>query len=144
MGVSYGETFYNSDSLRKVLPHYKKAFKKLLKADKSITGVISTGSSGTIIATALLLGKYDRTLYHTHINKPQACSHKGSTSGWDCRGTLVFVDDFIYKGTSLRRCVNGLKDNKSEAILKYALVDQLTICEDNRVKGVKIIQLNLE
>lgn len=144
MGVSYGETFYSSESLKEVLPYYKKAFKKLLKADKSITGVISTGSSGAIIATALLLGKYDRNLFHTHINKPKATSHKGSTSGWDSQGTLVFVDDFIYMGESLARCVKGLKEKNSDSVIKYALVDNEHCFDHKKAQGIKIITLDLE
>jgi orotate phosphoribosyltransferase len=125
--ITYGKTLYSSESLKEIIPEYVKAFKKLLKRDSTIKGVVSTGSSGTIVATFLLMKKYDRELVHIHINKPSANSHQGKTSGTHRSGNFVFVDDFIYKGESLVRCIDLLSEANPDVKIKYALVNFSTV-----------------
>ena len=131
--MDYGSTLYQVGTLRKAVTAYTKTLNHLLLFDKSITGLVSTGSSGSILASAMMMKRLTRPLYHLHVNKPGTNSHNGRFSGWpyEPEGVYVFVDDFIDEGKSLKRCIKYF----SSTIIKYALVS-FTNTDTNNVANV--------
>lgn len=124
LSMNYGETLYNRKELKKALPYYVRAINRICKKDKKLRVLISTGSSGSILATAILLHA-KRNLVHLHVGKQ--AGHHGPISGnkWDIRGEnhAVFVDDFIESGKSLDRCIEHVEEICSHNVkLKHCLV----------------------
>jgi orotate phosphoribosyltransferase len=148
--LTYSESLYHADTLRTYVKEYVRAIVKVLKTDNNIVGLVSTGSSGAILAAAILLHrKIPKTLTHLHINKPKdGHSHNGAYSGRCLTGTYIFVDDFISMGNSLKRCIDlcnswAYGNKPSTTVIRYAVV-----CFCERVcnpptlpKNVKIITL---
>lgn len=127
MYMSYGTTLYRSKSLKKAVASYRTTLNKILRKDPRVIGLISTGSSGSILASNLLCGELERDLCYLHVNKPDSGhGHDGVFSGRYSYevGVYVFVDDFICDGYSLKRCWNAIKnEHKQNRIqLRYALV----------------------
>jgi len=117
MHVQYAKTLYSSVSLRKVVPAYVKAVRKVINRDEyPIVGLVSTGSSGAILAASVML-RIKLDLSHVHVGK--SCGHHGRLSG-DSKKTkaYIFIDDFIAQGTSLKRC----RRNMLPATIPYAIV----------------------
>jgi orotate phosphoribosyltransferase len=123
LDMNYGETLYNRKELKKALPYYVRAINRLCKQDKKLKVLISTGSSGSILATAILLHAR-RNLVHLHVGKE--AGHHGHISGnkWDLCGEnhAIFVDDFIESGHSLDRCIEHVENICSNVKLNHCLV----------------------
>ena len=116
MSLTYGTTLYRTESLKKVIRWYTREFNKIIEQDDSVNGVVSTGSSGAIIA-GLVVARAKREMVHIHVGK--RAGHNGKLSGISSSdGNFVFVDDFIDSGASLRRCQTHLRPSK---YIKYIL-----------------------
>jgi len=109
MHIDYGETLYQTGSLKLAIPAYLIVIRRIVEHDESIVGLVSTGSSGAILATGILL-QGQMELYHIHVGK--RAGHRGKISGVNHAGNYIFVDDFIDKGVSVRRCKRHLKASR--------------------------------
>src|SRR3972149_525409 len=101
MEIHYQHTFFNPHTLREAAKRY------LARLPKDINVLVSTGSSGCAIATAMVILS-DRTLRHVFIRKPyEMKSHGNQFVGYeygtmeDCK--FAVVDDFIHTGRTLKR-----------------------------------------
>jgi len=137
--MSYGSTLYDPSRLKEVVPFYHKSLVRLLERDEMISNIVTTGSSGSVLAGALMMQTLPRSVGHIHCNKPgDGHSHSGHISGirYGIEGRLIFVDDFISRGKSLERCVNAIKavqGEKYKSAIRYALVAYGS-CDVKRVK----------
>jgi len=135
INMSYGTTLYQSNTLRESVRRYGVTLNTLLNEHADIVGIVSTGSSGAILAAGLMLRKLPRPLCHIHVNKPhEGRSHSGTFSGSHKKnGSYVFVDDFIYEGVSLQRCIDAFKDTSYN--IQYAIVTRI---DDKNPTNVKV------
>ena len=95
--IEYGSTLYRTKSLKDAIRRYRRVLNKVLELHPEIVGLVSTGSSGSILAGALMNGNLPYDFIHIHVNKPgEGHSHTGSRSGIRyISGDYIFVDDFI-------------------------------------------------
>lgn len=104
--VQYATTFFQSKSLREVAKGY------LEYLPDNIEGLLSTGSSGCAIASAMMACS-DRELIHIYIRKDSESAH-----GSDFAGVLrkeikyAIVDDFIDTGKTMKTLKKWAKDRK--------------------------------
>lgn len=104
--VQYATTFFHSKSLREVAEGYLKYL------PDNIEGLLSTGSSGCAIASAMMACS-DRELIHVYIRK-----HGESAHGSDYAGSLrndikyAIVDDFIDSGKTMKSMKKWAKERK--------------------------------
>ena len=135
--IKYGVDLYCSKTVNEKTMGFVRAFNKLQLEDCCIGGIASTGSSGSIIATAILLQFPEMNLGHSHVGK--LSGHNGKVSGlWPEDGRkVVFVDDFISTGKSLRRCMKHIP------YIRYAIIayneTYLNALKPFERKGVKFI-----
>ena len=111
MNISYERTFYASKRI-------KAATKRFLKAlPEEVNFLVSTGSSGCAIASAMLVTSA-RSLRHVVIRKDSEQSH-GSSRIWEFPQNPVgaFVDDFISTG----KTADGVLEKCGKKV-KYVLV----------------------
>lgn len=104
--VTYQKTFFESEDLQA----FASVFLRALPAD--VDKIVSTGSSGCSIASAMLaISK--RKLQHFYIRKEKERqeSHGNSVVGnLDCLyGKVAIVDDFIASGETIRRVISKLE-----------------------------------
>jgi orotate phosphoribosyltransferase-like protein len=126
ISISYGRTLYAPETLRKTVKVYVKTLTEMLNLDKEIDGICSTGSSGAVLAGAIMMSKLPRSIQLFHVNKRDGHGHGGAISGSyisnSTHSNLVFVDDFISEGGSLAHCVDTIKDISENVKVRYALV----------------------
>ncbi len=124
--ITYGATLYHHNSLKIVVRKYRKVLKTVLKIHPEIVGLVSTGSSGSILAGALMLGKVAEKLVHIHVNKNGGGhGHDGVHSGIKgVKGSYIFVDDFISAGHSLERCINSFEKNGNGQKIEHAIINR--------------------
>lgn len=111
MNISYERTFYASKRI-------KAATKRFLKAlPEEVNFLVSTGSSGCAIASAMLVTSA-RSLRHVVIRKDSEQSH-GSSRIWEFPQNPVgaFVDDFISTGNTANAVLKQCKEK-----VKYVIV----------------------
>ena len=121
MNISYERTFYATKRI-------KAATKRFLKAlPEDVNFLVSTGSSGCAIASAMLVTS-DKPLRHVVLRKDSEESH-GSSRIWNFPPNPVgaFVDDFISTGTTADRVLN-----ECGAKVKYVLIGTSDFCPDGR------------
>jgi len=145
MHIDYGTTLYETRALKNVLPYYVKAV-KLILAENDILGLVSTGSSGTILAAGVML-RLERDLCHIHVGKSRG--HGGVISGDNSMGKFgnyIFLDDFIDTGASLERCVSGLCTHiRNKPVITHAVVAYICAGEGrdySEASNINIIELN--
>lgn len=99
--MQYDYDCFRSLTLRECAKSMVKQIRKLNRAGANIDTVISQGSSGCSIASAILALSSD-TLYHLYIRKPHEKSHgeRYKAGTWGC-GNAVIVDDFIMCGDTI-------------------------------------------
>ena len=106
MVVSYNDTFYQTESLRKSARRY------LRKLPPNVGLLVTTGSSGCAIASAML-ALSTRTLYHLGIRKEGESAHStvaGNGFGkWSKDTKCVLVDDFVITGRTMTRLIREVK-----------------------------------
>jgi len=125
--VQYSESFYDSERLREWAKQY------LDKLPKDAHALVSTGSSGAAIASAMLTLSR-RKLTHIYIRKSGEDAHDMRHGGSWVKHIpkFCFVDDFISDG-----CTIGRVYYKCEELgypLSYALVGH----KDNRPLEVEM------
>jgi orotate phosphoribosyltransferase len=100
MGIYYGETFFNSNQLKKAAQVY------LDNLPLTVTYLLSQGRSGCSIASAML-SLSERELHHICINKKDENSHGQSGNDYTPkRSVYVIVDDFIESGETIRHLLS--------------------------------------
>jgi orotate phosphoribosyltransferase-like protein len=141
--MEYGETLYETSRLKKAVDAYVTTVISLLTRDQNVMGLVSTGSSGSILASALMMQNLPREIYHLHVNKPDGPSHHGKTSGYQAltkymkHGRYAFIDDFISSGCSLMRCVDEC--NKLENVqLCYAITAKSTSFRHAGIRNIEV------
>lgn len=108
----YNKSFYNKRDLK----YFAKLYLEFLPKD--VTGLVSMGSSGCTIASAMLL-LHNKRLNHYYIRKENEESHEHMTYIYNSK-TLAIVDDFISSGKTI---INICERLKTYAIKpKYILV----------------------
>lgn len=124
-GVSYGTTLYYTEGLKNIIPRYVRQVRKILNKDETVTGLISAGSSGAALATAILL-RSKKDLQHVHIQRQGSCSHSGIKSGiLYPESNLIFIDDFIDSGTTFNHCKDTLvKKLDSRGKIGYIVITE--------------------
>ena len=111
MNITYEKTFYGGKSLKAIT----KRFLKELPED--VNFLISTGSSGCAIASAMIVTA-DRHLRHCVIRKENEDSHSGLRGfGYPKKPVGAFVDDFISTGTTVKRVLE-----ECEKRVRYIMV----------------------
>lgn len=109
----YGESLFNRD-LRKW------ATKFLEKLPKDVTCLVSRGSSGCSIASAMIALSDNPLLHHYHIKKYRKDSHH-ETAGFIFETDVVaIVDDFIDHGDTIKAIQDCLQQNRKQE--KYIIV----------------------
>jgi orotate phosphoribosyltransferase-like protein len=97
----YDSDCFLSVSLKEVAKSMIRQINRLNKSGACIDTIISRGSSGCTLASAILaLSKKD--LYHLHIRKPNETSHGvNEYAGEWGHEQAVIVDDFIMSGKTI-------------------------------------------
>tara|TARA_R110000824_G_scaffold201667_2_gene385750 strand:- start:4220 stop:4657 length:438 start_codon:yes stop_codon:yes gene_type:complete len=142
--MNYNRTLYTVEGLKKYAPRFRKVVRAIVAEDKNVVGLISTGSSGACIATAILLGN-GLELDHIHVKVRSSHDTKIKGGKWQYpRGNYIFVDDFMDTGGSVLRCVRELKRKKhidvTPPVIKYIVCTASEQCYlDKRIqKNFKI------
>ena len=109
--MSYNHSFYCRDVKR-----WAKAYLKLLPADVNV--LVSMGSSGSTIATAMLV-LANRPLYHVYLRKDGENTHAAISDPWDNNAydldnpfPTAVVDDFCGGGTTIATIMERLNPEK--------------------------------
>ena len=120
--VRYEKDFFQSNTLTEVARNMVLRIRQLNREGKNIDTLISRGSSGCSIASAILALSRKR-MYHLYIRKPNDDSHGNPHKAGDWgKGNAVIVDDFIRSGRTVTE-----------------LMDSTPVCWDKeRVVGVLI------
>lgn len=131
----YGETLFESKSIRKAA----KAYLKVLPTD--VTHLISRGASGCAIASAMIcLSK--RPLRHLFIRKGEK-AHSSEVIGFRPYTVIgditAIVDDFISTGETVKRLIEWDKDNGET--VKYITVAYGGDPEQYKELGITLIQV---
>jgi adenine/guanine phosphoribosyltransferase-like PRPP-binding protein len=103
IGLIYNRDFYITNSIQYFGRHFLDAL------PPQVDRLLSTGSSGCAIATALLVLS-DRHLEHTVVRKRHEIAHypyAGRYPNRDCK--CAIVDDFIASGDSIDRIIDYAK-----------------------------------
>lgn len=107
MQLEYNKSFYRADMLQKYAEQY------LAALPKETTCLVSTGSSGCAIASAILALSGDGSLRHLYIPKVKEHRHGGPAYFWlQTEKSVVIVDDFVESGSTIRRLVTILTKKK--------------------------------
>lgn len=115
--MEYNKTLFHSNSLKIWAKKYADAL------PNDVTVLVSMGSSGCAIASAILMRK--KKLRHFYIKKygEAGISHSNHS---DCfpreKDIVCFVDDFISSGDTLERAREFLSRYPRGSSIKYALV----------------------
>jgi len=97
MRLEYGHSLYCHD-----LEKWAKAY--LLHIPPNVNYIVSTGSSGCAIASAMVVLS---ELNHLYIRKAGENAHSLHAGDNPAVGTeVVIVDDFCVSGASIQRCLN--------------------------------------
>ena len=110
MEVHYQSTFFKRDSLREAAQTY------LRWLPKDVNTLISTGSSGCAIATAMVTIS-NRTLRHVFIRKQyEMKAHGNRFVGFDYGmqeyAKCAIVDDFIHTGRTITKLMKYLPERE--------------------------------
>lgn len=104
----YGRSFFYSVALAKWAEMFYK------QIPKGTTTIVSRGSSGCTIASAILmlaaLKKDGKKLSHHHVSKSK--NHRRGTAGpefLDENDKIVIVDDFVSSGKTIRAIVSHIR-----------------------------------
>lgn len=143
--LSYAETLHFTDAFVNVLgKFYLPAIRKIRARNRGKKiRLISTGSSGSILAAGIMAKMPKVKMSHVYIQKEGAKSHNGSYSGYffsgDSKNTIsVFVDDIIDEGHTLDRIVRFVGD--LDSVINYAIVysiDGMTLDKKTKWKDIK-------
>ncbi len=146
--IDYGESFYKAYDLK----YFAKKYLKKLPKDVDI--LISRGSSGNSIASAMLT-LCEREIYHIHVRKNNRESgHSGSVIGIDSvcvdgEKTYIaaIVDDFIDTGKTIEEIMKKVS-SQSYGVFRYTKVKYILVHHDSssryaryRQLGIKLIEL---
>ena len=112
--MAYSKSFFNKDDLIEFADRYL----ALLPAD--VTVLLSSGSSGCAIATAMIM-RSRKNLAHVYIKKDGENSHRPSSGVWPTIKVAAIVDDFIEDGNTIRHIYNR-SELKFNVTPKYVLV----------------------
>jgi len=121
MIIEYNSTFFNSEKLIKAASEYK-----ILLPD-DVNFLVSTGSSGCSIASALLMLCTDKHLYHLNFRKEGESCHSGLIAGstMKIKGNGCIVDDFMDTGKTVLYIIkkfNLIFGGDDRITLKYIMV----------------------
>jgi len=142
MEVSYENSFFISESVNK-WAHYFNRF-----IPNGIDGIISRGSSGCSIATAILTVSTNPELRHFYFRKDGEDSHGGSHTAYLYKREgedkkVVIVDDFIQTGSTLDHLLRHAEESKM--IVVAIIVGRHNGNETaTEYRGIKLIQVERE
>ena len=138
--VNYGESFYNTKELRYFAEMY------LRYLPKEVNTLVSMGSSGNSIASAMLILS-DRPLSHIQVRKSKEDAHMSEYAGWFQKNAVcAIVDDFISCGNTVQTLINFLESKKQDNIsLNCILVNHGKIDADVPILQVEhLFKISLE
>ena len=129
--VSYSESFYDSKRLKAWAKRY------LAELPDDVNTLVSTGSSGAAIASAMM-SLSERPLTHWYVRKSGEDGHDSHGGSWvKHKPKFCFVDDFISEGYTLKYVYYEYKEWKKP--LSYALVGHKDGRQAIELPPVKII-----
>jgi orotate phosphoribosyltransferase-like protein len=148
MCIQYGRDLYVSASLAEIAEKY------LEHLPKEVTALVTTGSSGHALASAMLVlaDQRGRGLRHFVIRKPGEEAHGGPWI-YPCRVdrvTFAIVDDFISMGDTIKRILAEIAKYGGEELfdLRCILVERIDLPRQRRVDRLgkrimeKVIEVN--
>jgi orotate phosphoribosyltransferase-like protein len=114
--IYYGETLYQSKDLS------DKAIEYLEVLPPEVTHLITRGSSGNCIASAML-ALSNRKLRHYHLRKNDEQAHSGGTVGYKPYDGHIaaIVDDFAETGNTIIEMLKQL--NYTSIVIKYIIIN---------------------
>lgn len=127
--MRYAISFYHTKSLQAYAKKYLKVLPKI------VTTLVSTGSSGCSIASAMLcLSK--RKLFHYYIPKGNEVRHMTPVINLEHQNVAI-VDDFICTGSTVIRLLEVLKKQKPKTIyiLTSSDIGELNLSQLKAVKN---------
>ncbi len=134
--MEYRKSFFRSDNLQK----YAKEYLKVLPKD--VTCLVSRGSSGCSIASAMLVLS-ERRLKHWYIRKERERAHEGWDAGFrNKRDIFAIVDDFINSGQTVEKIINYIKKEYGIKNIRCIIVAYNDDYELKRQKNIKIIEID--
>lgn len=141
MYITYNDSFYNRHSLR----YYAKLYLRHLP--KRISGLLTQGSSGCAIASAMMVLSKKKRMIHTHIRKSSEKAHT-KESCWEPYAHYAIVDDFIDRGNTVLKLLEAAtrKNIKVKCIvvchLQASKLGDLPELRDAlRARNIKLIQV---
>jgi adenine/guanine phosphoribosyltransferase-like PRPP-binding protein len=131
----YGSSFYNTEELKYFAEKYIK------KLPKDVTCLVSIGSSGCAIASAILTLS-EKSLNHISLRKNATESQHAAYYAGRAKplGVYCIVDDFIDTGETIKNILN--KHITFEKNIKYILVDYSELSK-KRLKEIIIQNIKL-
>lgn len=144
--MRYGESLYVGNSLR----WFAKLYLKSLPDE--VNTLISTGSSGNSIASAMLaLSPAERQLHHIQVRKEEESAHCQRYAGnihpisSFKYGIYAIVDDFIQTGDTMNRVIKWCKDY--DITINYVIVSYVDAGESfrkflkrNKIKTIIVLE----
>ena len=138
--VYYSSTFFNSGDLQKFAIQY------LAKLPTEVTCLLSRGSSGCAIASAMLAHAV-YPLNHCHFRKEHDNAHYEDYAGdYHKSNICAIVDDLIETGETLKKMMDDAKER--DISVKYVLVGHIHNDDRNteivnkcREFGIQIIEV---
>lgn len=133
----YSKTFYEADTLKEEAKKYLKVL------PKEVNVLVSMGSSGCSIASAMLVLS-NRRLEHCHIRKDGEKAHTPDYTGYKPnRGDVIaIVDDFIATGDTINNIIDKLRSKSfkvKQNQIKIIIVDDSSERDFNGIsKRIKI------
>jgi orotate phosphoribosyltransferase len=115
----YASSFFEGDTLVECAKEYLKAL------PPEVTHLVTTGSSGSTIASAMLViaEQQGRVLQHHYVRKEGENAHGRTFAGSSiCGQDCAIVDDLVSSGNTVEYLINHCKNNN--AILKAIIFDQ--------------------
>jgi orotate phosphoribosyltransferase-like protein len=122
----YRQTLFRGRSLKRIAQYYLKFL------PKEVDCLVSRGSSGCAIATAILLLS-EKPLMHHVVRKENEETHgEFYTSPDKC---MAIVDDFIDSGITIRKILQKVPK------IKYVLVHHCNLAEHLLPEGIELITI---
>ena len=132
MTVHYAETFYGGRTLREAAKVY------LEHLPNGTQGLLTTGSSGCAIASAMLTMSKD-DLQHLCVRKENEWGHQSGYAGiclthWE----YVIVDDFVATGASVTRLLQWARSRGMQ--VKTIIVDRDMRHPDEKAQQAELLK----